>query len=887
MKKSSYIVARRTSNLMYNGNKTADVESLRKQYGSNKLTKVKGNSFFKLLVESFGDPIIKILLIALAIKIVFLFKDFDWFETLGILIAVFLATFISTISEYGSEAAFRRLQEESSKITVKVRRDNKIKEIPIDDVVVNDIILLTSGDKIPADGYLIEGNISIDESSLNGESKETKKYALTTTTPQEENKVYRGTVIYTGDAKMFVTKVGDKTFYGNLAREIQEKEPTSPLRNRLRDLAKVISRIGYIGAFLVSFSYLFSIIVIQNDFNITKIMAMITNFPLLFNHLIYCLTLSVTIIVVAVPEGLPMMITLVLSSNMKRMLKSNVLVRKLVGIETTGSLNYLLSDKTGTLTKGKLEVTSITDANLNKMYNSKDIQKNPLYYQKLYRAMAWNNAAMWNEKQEIIGGNSTDRSLLSFIEETIPKKEILSSIPFDSKNKFSTITVMEDNTEITYIKGACEKLLPACSRYLTEKGEEKFFLYQSKLKEEITRLTKEGNRLLLLGYKKGKINPQNIQEITFIGLVCIRDELREETIPAIEHIKKAGIKMIMITGDHPDTATSIAKECNLITSEKDLVMTSEELNRHTDEEIIRLIPNLRVIARALPQDKSRLVKILQSMNQIVGMTGDGVNDAPALKKANVGFAMGSGTEVSKEAADIVILDDNIKSITTAILYGRTIFKSIRKFIIYQLTCNMCALFLSIVGPFIGVNTPITIIQMLWINMIMDTFAGLAFSFEPALEETLNEPPKAKNEPIMNSYMYSQIIFTGIYSALLCIFFLKAPIIRTLIRTGENNKYLMTAYFALFIFIGVCNAFNARTNRLNLLAHLRKNIVFMITIAFICIVQCYLIYHGGDLFRTYGLTAFELFIVILLSLTVIPVDFLRKYYMKKKGYKINV
>lgn len=872
--------------MKHNGISSKDVEILREKYGSNSLGNAKKNSFLKLLVESLGDPIIKILLIALAIKIVFLFKDFNWFETLGILIAIFLSTFISTLSEYGSEAAFNKLQEEASRIIVKVLRDNIVKEIPIDEVVENDVILLSSGDKIPADGYLIEGSLSVDESSLNGESKEANK-TFSTGIIKQENEVFRGSVVYSGIAKMLVTKVGTKTLYGNLALEIQEKEPISPLKLRLRGLAKVISRIGYIGAFLVTFSYLFSVIVIQNSFNPNAILNTLKDFPLMMNHLIYALTLSVTIIVVAVPEGLPMMITLVLSSNMKRMLKSNVLVRKLVGIETTGSLNYLLTDKTGTLTKGKLEVTNIIDANLNIMSKSTDIINKQKYYKILNHSITWNNAAYYNDKNEIISGNSTDRSLLAFLPKNEEKFKIINQVPFDSKNKYSALTTYEDSEEITYIKGACEKLFPYCTKYLDSQGNEKYLFNQESIKAKIEEQTKKGHRLILLCYQKGRLENNNFQNLVFIGLVCIRDELRKEAITGIENIKNAGIKMIMITGDHKDTATSIAKECKLITSDKDLVLTSTELNSYTDEEITRFIPNLRVVARALPQDKSRLVKILQNMNQIVGMTGDGVNDAPALKKANVGFAMGSGTEVSKEAADIVILDDNILSISKAILYGRTIFKSIRKFIIYQLTCNMCALFLSIIGPFIGVNTPITIIQMLWINMIMDSFAALAFSFEPPLNETMTEPPKSKDEPIMNKYMYSQIIFTGIYSALLCIIFLKAPIFKSIIRPTGDNKYLMTAYFALFIFIGVCNAFNARTHRLNLLAHLKENIVFMITIIFICTVQCYLIYHGGDLFRTYGLTPFEFFLVIILSLSVIPVDFLRKYYLKKKGHYLGV
>ena len=327
---------------MWQGLDKSAVEQNRRKYGDNKLTSVKTSSFFKLLLESLGDPIIKILLVALMIKLVFLFKDFDYFETLGILIAIFLASFISTISEYGSEAAFRRLQEESSKILVKVLIDGKTYEIPIEDVVVEDIVVLQSGDKIPADGYLLKGNLSVDESSLNGETKEAKKYPpININKLENNNKLFRGSVVYNGEAYMLVTEVGDKTIYGALAKEVGEASPTSPLKLRLTGLAKFISKIGYFGAGLVTISYLFSVIVIDNNFNPDLILKTLTNFKVMMDHLIYSLTLSVTIIVVAVPEGLPMMITLVLSSNMKRMLNNNVLVRKLVGIETAGSINVL------------------------------------------------------------------------------------------------------------------------------------------------------------------------------------------------------------------------------------------------------------------------------------------------------------------------------------------------------------------------------------------------------------------------------------------------------------------------------------------------------------------------------------------------------------------
>ena len=867
---------------MFHGLNNDEVELNRKKYGTNSITNVKSKGFFKLLLESLGDPIIKILLIALAIKVVFLFQDSNYFETLGILIAIFLASFISTISEYGSEAAFKRLQEESSKILVKVLRNGKTKEIPIEEVVKNDLVILESGDRIPADGYLVKGTIRVDESSLNGEAKEAKKYPpLNSSNLTDQNKLYRGSVVYSGEAIMLVTEVGDKTVYGALAKEVAETSPTSPLKLRLQGLAKFISRIGYFGAALVTISYLFSVIIIDNNFNPELIMNTLSDFPVMADHLIYALTLSVTIIVVAVPEGLPMMITLVLSSNMKRMLKSNVLVRKLVGIETAGSINVLLTDKTGTLTKGKLEVSEIISADNNHYPNITKLKNYPKYYEHVYNNLYYNNESKLSDKKEPIGGNGTDKSCLKFlIEDKTIKRRVINHTPFDSKMKYSTATL--DNN-ITYIKGALEKLLPHIKYYINQNGMEKVLLNKKLLTDMSNNLTKKGIRVLALCYTK-EINSLN--NLIFIGLVAIKDELRVEAKEGVSLIRSAGINMIMITGDARDTATSIASDVGLLDKE-DLVLTSEELSKLSDEELKKVIGNLKVVARALPTDKSRLVRVLESMNLVVGMTGDGVNDAPALKKADVGFAMGSGTEVAKEASDIVILDDNILSISKAILYGRTIFKSIRKFIIYQLTVNMCALILSIIGPFIGINTPITIIQMLWLNMIMDTFSGLAFSFEPPLKSYMYEPPKPKSEPIINSYMIGEVLFTGLYSALLCIFFLKFPLIKDFIRVGENYKYLMTAYFALFIFIGIFNAFNARSERINIFANLSKNKVFIAIIIFIISVQIYLIYHGGDLFRTYGLKASEFFIVLLLAASVFPIDFIRKIFLRHHHLKTGV
>ena len=844
---------------MYNGLNKNEVIENRKLYGSNDIPRKKHDSFIKLLLSTLGDPIIKILLIALAIKVVFLFKNFSWYETIGIVISILLASFISSISEYGSGKAFDKLQEEVLHTKTKVIRDGIETEILTTDVVVNDIVHLNSGDRIPADGVVIKGNISVDESSLNGETNEVYK--------KLHSELYKGSVVYSGNALMKVTSVGINTFYGKIALELQEKQPTTPLKKRLESLANFISKIGYVGAFLVFISYLFKVLLINNNFDI----SLITTHDL-FGHILYALTLSVTVIIVAVPEGLPMMITLVLSSNMKKMLNDNVLVRKMVGIETSGNINILFTDKTGTLTNGKLEVIGLIDGDLNE-YSSESSIKKYKFYDLIHESCVVNNESTYNN-DKAIGGNITDRAILSFFKNDNKKYLKKDFLPFNSTNKYSMCTYNNKK----YIKGAPEVLIDKCVNYYDKNNILKK-TDKERIKKEINKHTKQGKRVILLCNLVN--NTQN-----FIGLVLIKDEIRIDAIKGVEMVNSAKIKTIMITGDNKDTAISIGKDVGIY-KEGEIVLTGEELNKLDDFDLKKKINKISIVARSLPSDKSRLVRICQEMNLVVGMTGDGVNDAPALKHADVGFSMGSGTEVAKEASDIVILDDNFLSISKAILYGRTIFKSLRKFIILQLTINICALFLSIIGPFIGIEMPITVIQMLWINMVMDTLAGLAYSFEPPLKEYMEEYPKKYDEPIINKYMLNQIFLTGLYSSIICIMFLKTRFIRTIFRADPTDKYLYTAFFGLFIFMDIFNAFNARTSRLNILSNILKNKVFIFIMAFVVVIQIILIYYGGELFRTIGLTPKEFIVMILLSFTVIPFDILRKIIYKKKNKTIGV
>lgn len=867
--------------MKYNGLSDKEVIEKRKKYGDNGLSRKKQDTFFKMFVETLGDPIIKILLIALSIKIIFLFKDFDFYETIGIVLAIIIASFISTISEYGSEKAFERLQEESSKIRVRVIRNSKVVLVDVSDIVLDDIVLLSSGDKVPADGIILEGTISLDESSLNGEAKEVYKSSSSTS-----NKVYRGTVVYDGEALIRVDAVGDKTFYGNLASEIQDKEPISPLKLRLTKLAKTISIFGYIFAGLVALGYLFSVVFIENNFDIDKIVATISNGRVMFGHILYALTLSVTLIVVSVPEGLPMMITLVLSSNMRRMLKKNVLVRKLVGIETAGSLNILFTDKTGTLTKGKLEVIGLYLPNKVFINNVMELSSYRNYYDLVIPSLLYNNDSVYDfDNNRVIGGNITDRAIMEFIKmKKGDEYRVTDKVSFDSKNKYM-ISVVKGANNLRLIKGAPEVIINACNTYYDANGDKKIFKNKDEMFKKVDDYTKNGIRVLALAVSDDVLNLRSFRNVSFLGLVMIKDEVRKEAISGLEMVKAAGIQTVMVTGDNKNTASALAFELGLLSNDDDIILTSDELAKMSDKDVKKILPKLKVVARSLPHDKSRLVNVARDLDLVVGMTGDGVNDAPALKKADVGFAMGSGTEVAKEASNIVILDDNFMSIVNAILFGRTIFKSIRKFIIFQLSVNICAVMVSLVGPFIGIDQPVTVIQMLWINMVMDTLAGVAFAYEPPLIEYMNEKPKKKGEHIVNKYMFNQIIVMGLYTSLLCLLFLKLPSISNLFE--QNGGHLMTAFFGLFIFCSIFNSFNARTHRINIFSNIFKNKAFLIVILFIVIIQIYLIYYGGEVFRTVGLSLYEFNMMILISMTVIPVDFLRKVLLRLRGIKGGV
>ena len=860
---------------MIKGLNKDQVEQSRKLHGDNIIHEAEQETFWDKFKGAFDDPMIKLLLVIAAIMAIMAVMGYAEFgEIIGIVISVLLVTGISAKTEIASDNEYRKLKDSTKKEVCKVHRDGKVVEVEINELVVGDLVILQSGDKIPADGYLYQGELRVDNSALNGEAEECRKVAVsdfkaykelamtadvTGDTFVDAHSLFRGAVVFNGEGIMEITKVGMKTMMGAMA----EDEVESPLKVKLAKLASQISMFGYIGSVVIALALLAHKVVIAGGF--ADYFA--NGGVMVFKDVLEAIMLAVVIVVMAVPEGLPLMIAIVLMRNTAKMLQNNVLVRKPIGIETAGSLNILFSDKTGTITKGELEVVEFFDGNLKDSY--KDGSK---IKEMMALCIGKNTGSMFDANGKVIGGNATDKALLNFLTQAEMNKledlKVEKSQGFNSANKYSASQL---NGKTVY-KGAPERLLTKATKMLDENGNV-VAIDKKKINDKIDRLAERAMRVLSFAYSESELIEDTLpDDLVMVGFVGIRDDVRPEAKQAIKEVQNAGVQVVMITGDRKETAVAIAKEAGLLNSKSDVALTSEELNKMSDKEVKAILPNLKVIARALPTDKSRMVKLAQELNLVCGMTGDGVNDAPALKRADVGFAMGSGTDVAKEAGAIVILDDNFKSIENAILYGRTIYNNILKFIKFQLTINVGAVAVCAIAPFFGIEEPLKITHILWINLVMDGLGALALGSEPALKKYMLEKPKSRTQSIVSAKMMNQILFAGAWVAVLSFAFLKAPFF---INMFANTEEHMTAYFSMFVLCAVFNGFNVRSNTINIFEHIKENMSFLKVMGVIVIVQAALTLVGGELFSCTPITVKHWLVIIAMAFTIIPVDMIRK------------
>ncbi len=883
--------------MKYTGLTDSEVELSIQNNGTNEIPDSKPTTFWQEFKETFKDPMIRILLfIAVLMMVMFFFGYSEIYEPAGTIFAILIVAFVSAKTGVTSDTKYRQLKDSTEKDKCKVYRSGKIIVIDIDDVVVGDKVLLQSGDKIPADGVLIDGNLIVDNSALNGETEECKKTPakegfklaekLTGDTFVDDHSLFRGAVVIDGQGILDIRRVGLNTMMGKMAQEMQEAEADSPLKIKLATLAHQISVFGYVGATVITVLYMASFVI--NAGGINEYFAL--GGSVIIQNAVDAVALAVVIIVCSVPEGLPLMISLVLMQNTSKMLAHNVLVRKAVGIETAGALNILFSDKTGTITKGVLEVVDFFTAD-GKSIPLENLNSHEKVKDNLDLAIGKNTQSMFDGNNTVIGGNSTDQAMMKFIGLEVYNKlkdndacSVSDSQGFNSTNKFSQARI--PSLGKTFYKGAPEKLLLNAKKYLDCDGNIKDISLDV-LNEKIDGLAKKAMRVLAFAYSEKDLVKDSINDdLVIIGLVGIRDDVRAEAKQAIKDVKDAGIQVVMITGDRLETAVAIAKDSELISSEDDIAITSGQLNEMSDDEIKKIIPSIRVIARALPTDKSRMVRLCQEMNLVVGMTGDGVNDSPALKKADVGFAMGSGTEAAKEAGKIVILDDNFLSIKNAILYGRTIYKNIIKFCKFQLVINVVAVVVSAVAPFIGVEEPLKVTHLLFVNLVMDGLGAIMLGNEPALKRYMKEKPRG-DEPLVTKNMAQQILIMGAWLIVVSFAFLKLPIF---INMFENHEQHLTAYFVLFIVSALFNGFNVRHEGYQIFNRLNANKGFLNVFFLIIVIQLFIINAQlipfapfewlGSMFSVVPFALSNYLVVFALAATVIPVDLIRKTFIMK-------
>lgn len=836
-----------------------EVLQSRQKYGANLLTPPKRPSIWKLYLEKFQDPVIKILLVAAAFSLLISVIESEYAETIGIFFAIFLATGIGFYFEYDASKKFDLLNAVGEETPVMVIRNGKVHEVPKKDIVVGDIVILNTGDEIPADGTLVEAvSLQVNESSLTGElmvNKTIDETHFDKEATYPSNAVMRGTTVTDGHGMMQVEKVGDATEIGKVARQATEQsQEQTPLNLQLTKLANLIGKAGFTIAALTFvifttkdlYAYLSNTAV--TDWHQWLVIAQIV---------LKYFMMAVTLIVVAVPEGLPMSVTLSLALNMRRMLKTNNLVRKMHACETMGAITVICTDKTGTLTQNLMQVY---DAQLDK--SRKEV---------IAEGIALNSTAFLEEKEDGKPsgvGNPTEVALLLWLngqgQDYISLRnqaKIVNQLTFSTERKYMATLVDSAvcKSRILYVKGAPEIVMGRCG------------LEDSQIKqynEQLLAYQNQAMRTLGIAYKVVKENDSTdcaelVKEggLTFLGIFAISDPIRPDVPEAVKKCQSAGIRVKIVTGDTPGTATEIARQIGLWTSEdtERNRITGVEFAALSDEEALERVIDLKVMSRARPMDKQRLVQLLQQRGEVVAVTGDGTNDAPALNHAQVGLSMGTGTSVAKEASDITLLDDSFHSIATAVMWGRSLYKNIQRFIVFQLTINVVALLSVLLGAFLGTELPLTVTQMLWVNLIMDTFAAMALaSISPSMD-VMNEKPRKRSDFIITPAMRKNIF--GVGAAFLVILMGLLSVFNNM--PGGMDVHHLTIFFTIFVMLQFWNLFNASVFGTNhSIFKDASHAMGMLGVALIILVgQLVIVTFGGKVFRTEPLSVMEWIYII--------------------------
>ena len=824
-----------SENVNLQGLGDAQVEASRSQHGENVLTPPRRTSYWKLYLDKYHDPIIQILLVAALVSLLLAFIERDFMETLGIILAVVIATTVGFYFECDAARRFNVLTAMNEDQRVKVRRNGRVTEVKRREVVVGDIILVEVGDEIPADAQLVEAvNLQVDESSLTGEPLTTKSIDAT----KEGNEAYppnvilRSTMVMNGRGTAVVTAVGDATEIGKVAQKSTESTSVkTPLNIQLDKLAKLISKIGTIVSVAAFVIFLVHDILTNSIWHGNDYFGMM---HIVLNYFM----MAVTLIVMAVPEGLPMAVTLALALNMRRMLKSNVLVRKLHASETMGAVTVICTDKTGTLTQNKMRVGHITPAN----------PSDPNSELLLNVAMAVNSTAELDGENVV--GNPTEGALLLWLRDhdkhyaTLRQQyKVVSQQPFSTEKKYMLTTVDMGDKTMTFVKGAPEIVLNMCTPDAPER---------QRAEEVLAHYQQQAMRTLAFAYATGD------EPFTLQGVVAISDPVRPDVPPAVAECQRAGIQVKVVTGDTSATAIEIARQIGVWPAhgereEATWHITGTEWASLSDEEAFKRCMAQRVMSRARPTDKQRLVEMLQRHGEVVAVTGDGTNDAPALNHAHVGLSLGSGTSVAKQASDITLLDDSFHAIANAVMWGRSLYKNIQRFLYFQLVVNLSALLLVLGGSIIGTEMPLTVTQILWVNLIMDTFAAMALASLPPSHEVMRNKPRRDTDFIISRPMARGILFCGM------VFFL--GMFMFLIwceRHGAGSVvdvHELTLFFTTFVMLQFWNLFNAKSlgSDYSAFRYFWRDGGLVLVLALVFIGQWIIVTFGGKMFRTLPLS----------------------------------